>query len=157
MINNINNLIQKVVDTEMNGIVRKIDERISELVKIVETTTGEICVTATARVNELFTTKRLILAEQKEVIIHICKDCRFYLTKQCDVNCKNDVMRWKWMPIKTKGDVIRENNESLAEWYTEKTNNVLSQLGAGCLAEKEKVLDRLNQLQEDTNEVLHKE
>ena len=100
--------------------------------------------------------KEIILSEQKkQEYIHSCLTC--LNNRNCTDNtfatltCDKYILDREYKPIKTKGDVIRESNESLAEWYAEKTNNVLEQLGIGWRAEKEKVLDRLNQPQEDTN------
>ena len=114
------------------SLIEKIDARLYEIRTNINLAVGS-----------RYDTERTILANRLDECLKIKE---IYLSEQKESN------RTELNTVKTKGDVIRESNESLAEWYTEKTNNVLEQLGTGYRAEKEKVLDRLNQPQEDTNE-----
>lgn len=76
-------------------------------------------ITDSETMDELISKKavKVILSMQKEPCIPTCNQCEFEFTKQCDVNCKADAMRWKFKSKRlTIGDKIRESNESLAEF-----------------------------------------
>jgi hypothetical protein len=103
----------------MNEILKKIDERLGELKKIIDVALNEQLVIATARVNELYYIRKLIASSYPTETT--CKinntGCTGYKDGKCVSieNCYGKVEQ----PVITIGDKIRESNENLAEFALE--------------------------------------
>jgi len=121
--NNINDLIQKVVDTEMNGIVKKIDERIAEC-----------SISANSKLSNSAT------RDYNETIIEALEEVREIILAE------------QTKPL-TKGDEIRQNNERLAlELARYQLGKISGIQIEPCQRTIDDIWDYLDQPQEDTNE-----
>lgn len=113
------------------SLIEKIDARLYEIRTNINLAVGS-----------RYDTERTILANRLDECLKIKE---IYLSEQKESN------RTELNTVKTKGDIIRESNESLAEWYAMKTD--IYAIGEPITVNplnKEKFLNYINQPQEDT-------
>jgi len=135
------------------GTIEKIDKEIDNITNECKAYKGiskrEVALCSMAKINMANEIKQIILSEQNITPCYVPSDCEYRENKKClmDGPCC-----YQNKP-KTKGDKIRESNESLAEWYSRKIDFyaigepiIVNQLN------KEKFLNYINQPQEDKNE-----
>lgn len=138
----INSLINEVIEVEKKGMLEKINKEIEYLNNRehdydIGISTG------------LKLAKDIILDNQKEhQYIHSCKTC-LKKNKCLDNNgyvltCEYYHKDNDYQPTKTKGDLVRESNDSLVEWIFERELSIFN-----TTFDRERLLKRLNQPVED--------